>query len=183
MKYHYQRGIVENDKKGHKKAWLAFFATTGIVSYGGFAFATLALNGWPLEPVDKTTALVKSVKPGSLGDHLFVPAINLSANFSNTLVQSGNPRYNNMQIKGSSLSFGATPGALRTASPFFNLDKLREGDEVFLDKDATRYVYRVTNSPERANKKLTLQTKDKSLVAEAIGTVAWHRGKAQLQPL
>lgn len=183
MKYHYQEGITEKDKKGHKKGWLAFFAVMGTAVYGGFLFVNLALNGWPLDPIDKTAKLVKSAKPGSMGDHLFIPAINLSSGFSGSLRQSGHPKEDTVIVNGSPLALAVTPGTLRASSPFFNIDNLKEGDEVFLDNDKTRYAYRISNTPDNKKKKLVMQGKNKKLTAEVIGTVAWHSGQAELKPL
>lgn len=183
MKYHYQQGIVEKDKKSHKKVWLAFFAIIALVGYSGFIFTTLALNGYPLEPIDTTAKLVKNSKPGSLGNHLFIPAINLAESFGSSLSLSGKPEESRVVIKGTQLAPGVTSDSLRAASPFFNIDKLKSGDEIFLDKAGTRYVYRITSSSKSDDGKLVLQSKTTTLVAQAIGTIAWNGGKAQLQPL
>ncbi len=183
MKYHYQQGIVEKDKKGHKKLWVAFLGVTAMTTYSGFVFASLALNGYPLEPIDTTAKLVKSSKPGSFGNHLFIPAINLSSDINSSLLQSGAPEKSDVTLKGSQLAFGVTPDGLRASSPFFNIDKLKEGDEVFLDNNKTRYVYKIDRLPRDNEKKLTLQSKDKKLIAVAVGTIAWSSGKAELQPL
>lgn len=182
MKYHYQQGVTEKDKKGHKKIWLGFFAATGIAVYSGFIFTSLALNGWPLESIDTTAKIVKTTKPGGEGDRLFIPAINLDAKFNNSLVRSGDPKDNDVIVKGNKLAFGVTPNGLRASSPFFNLDKLKVGDQIFLDTAKTRYVYELTDAPGN-NKKITLQSKDKRLTAEAIGILAVRGGKAELRPL
>ncbi len=184
MKYHYQQGVTEKDKKGHKKLWLGFFGTVALIGYGGFIFASLALNGYPLVPIDHTANLVKTSKPGSLGNHLFIPAINLSAPFNDSLSQSGKAQGDHVTVKGAELALGFTPRGLRSVSPFFNLDKLKNGDEVFLDNGSTRFVYRITASPNRDNdKKLTLKGKGKELTAQAIGVIAWNGGKTELRPL
>jgi hypothetical protein len=183
MKYHYQEGITEKDKKGHKKGWLAFFAVIGVTVYGGFLFVNLALNGWPLDPIDKTAKLVKSVKPGSMGDYLFIPAINLSSGFNGSLKQSGSPKNNTVTVSGSPFTLAIAPGSLRSSSPFFNVDNLKEGDEIFLDNEKTRYAYRVSNTPDDEKKKLVLQGKNKKLMAEVIGTIAWQSGQPALKPL
>ena len=183
MKYHYQQGIVEKDKKGHKKGWLAFFVLSGLVVYGGFMFVNLALNGWPLEPIDKTARLVKSTKPGSFGNHLFIPGINLSSDFSQSLKQAGSPKNNNVTIIGNQLSINVTPGGLRLSSPFFNIDNLREGDEIFLDNAKTRYAYKVSKKPDSDKQNLVLKGKNKKITAEVIGKIAWQSGQAKLTPL
>jgi hypothetical protein len=182
MKYHYQQGIIEKDKKGHRKVWLGFFVLFGAIVYGGFVFTTLALNGFPLQSVNTTAALIKTAKPGSLGNHLFIPAINLTAHIGGSLSQSGNPGSGNVILKGSQLAFGLTPNTLRASSPFFNLGQLTTDDQIFLDNNGTRYVYKVTGSLDPGAKKLTLESKGgTTLEAEAIGTVAWDGGSSKIQ--
>lgn len=183
MKYHYQQGIVEKDRKSHRKVWLALFAVAATVVYASFIFTNLALNGWPLEPIDKTAKLVKNTKPGSEGDRLFIPAINLNSGFGSSLKQSGTPTTSSVTVTGTQLAFNVTPDGLRSVSPFFNIDKLKADDEIFLDSAGTRYVYRITDSPHKDSKKLVLQGQGKKLTSEAIGTIAWHGGKAELQAL
>lgn len=180
MKYHYQEGIVEKDKRGHKKAWLGFFVVFSAIAYGGFIFTALALNGYPLQPVDTTAKLVKDTKPGSLGNRLFIPAINVNANLNGPVEQSGDPAKSEVKLSGNQLAPGVTPDGLRSSSPFFNLEKLRSNDEIFLDNGGTRYVYKVVRSSS-SSKKLTLRSDSKSLVAEGVGTVAWHNGSAELK--
>lgn len=180
MKYHYQEGIVEKDIKGHKKAWFSFFVVFTAIAYGGFIFTALALNGYPLQPVDTTAKLVKDTKPGSLGNRLFIPAINLNARVNGSVAQSGNPAASSVKLKGNQLAVGVTPDGLRDSSPFFNLDKLRKDDEIFLDSHGTRYVYRIVTSTS-SSKKLTLQSDHKTLTAEGIGTIAWSKGSNELK--
>ena len=191
MKYHYRQGVTEKDEKSHPKLWITFFVIFALITYAGFCFTTLILNGWPLSKIDETAKVIKQSKPGSMGDRLFIPAINLSVssralNISN---KSDDPGNKNIVIKGSEFGFGATPGTLREASPFFNLSKLKEGDEIFLDKSGTRYAYKVVTIVSDEDKEtetdvaLTLQNGRITKQAQAIGTVAWKNGSSELEEL
>lgn len=180
MKYHYQKGIVEKNKKGHPRLWLGFFIVFALIAYSGFLFAVLNLNGWPLTEVDTTAKTVKIIKPGN--NKIFIPAINLTAG-SGSLKFKGDPSYQDVSVSGSKLAFGLTPDSLRQASPLYNLDQLKIGDEVFLDNQGTRYVYKVVKSVGKDEQKLTIKNKQDTVVAKTVGTIAWNNGKPELESL
>lgn len=180
MKYHYQKGIVEKDKKGHPRLWLGFFGIFGLVAYSGLLFVVLDLNGWPLASVDTTAKIVKTTKPST--NKLFIPAINLVAN-GDSLKFNGDPSYGNITVTGAKLAFGITPDGLRQASPLYNLGQLKVGDEIFLDNQGTRYVYEVAKSVGGDEQKLTIKSNQKTIVAKTIGTIAWNKGKPTLESL
>lgn len=178
MKYHYQQGITQKDKKGHKKSWLGFFVAITVLAYSGLLFTALDLNGWPINGVDTTANIVKTTKPSS--DKIFIPAINVAA-AAGVVKISGDPSYSDVTVSGSSLGFGATPNSLRQASPFYNVDQLKDGDEIFLDNKGTRYVYRVSDSADNDEQKLTIKTNNKTIQAKTVGTIAWENGKPSLE--
>ena len=178
MKYHYQKGIVEKDKKGHKKLWVGFFALFTIVAYSGFLMAVLNLNGWPLTDVASTAHVVQTTKPTS--NKIFIPAINVQANGGDVKLD-GDPSYSDVVVSGPDLGFGITPNSLRQASLFYNIDQLKDGDEVFLDNQGTRYVYKISKKVSEEDSKLTIKTDKKTIVAKTIGTVTWDGGKPMLE--
>lgn len=178
MKYHYQQGIVQKDKKGHKKGWLGFFVIIAVIAYSGFLFAVLNLNGWPVSEVDSTAKVVKTTQPSDT--KLFIPVINLEAN-SGSVKLNGDPSYSDVTVSGSNLGFGVTPDSLRQASPFYNIDQLKTGDEIFLDNQGVRYVYKVTDSVDEDEQKLTIKSSQKTITAKTIGTIAWNNGKPSLE--
>lgn len=178
MKYHYQKGIVQKDKRGHRKGWLGFFIIFTVVAYSGFLFAVLSLNGWPVADVATSANAVKNLKPSS--NKLFIPAINLVADNGNIKIK-GDPSYMDVTVTGPTLGFGVTPNSLRQASLFFNVDELKMGDEIFLDNQGTRYVYKVAKSVSQSDQKLTIQNSKKTIVAKTVGTISWDDGKPTLE--
>lgn len=161
-----------------------FFVLFGAIAYGGLLFSTVALNGWPLSEIDQTAKVVKESKPGATGDRLFIPAINLNVSLQSLQTQGNPGQEGEMSIKGRELGFGLTPDALRTASPFFNLNRLKDGDEVFLDKNGVRYAYKITSSSkEDEGRALVLGNGKQTKKAEIIGTVAWKNGSSELEAL
>ncbi|MEK7621416.1 MAG: hypothetical protein AAB395_03630 [Patescibacteria group bacterium] len=178
MKYHHQKGIIQKDKKGHKKLWFVFFVLMIIATYCAMMFTVLDLNGWPLSEVDATAKTVKTTKPTD--NKLFIPAINVTADNSSVKL-SGDPSYDDVTASGSDVGFGITPSSLRKSSPFYNLDQLKDGDEIYLDSEGIRYVYKVTKSVGEEEQKLTIKTKQDTIVAKTIGTVSWNNGKPALE--
>ncbi len=178
MKYHYQKGIVEKDKKGHRKLWLGFFSIFAVVSYSGFLFAVVNMNGWPLSDISSTANIVKTTKPEN--NKIYIPAINLATN-SNSVKLDGDPSYSDVVVTGPDLGFGITPTSIRQASVFYNIGQLRDGDEVFLDSQGTRYVYKVSKTVSEDDSKLTIKNGNKTIVAKTIGTIAWNDGKPTLE--
>jgi hypothetical protein len=179
MRYDYKKGVIEKDKNGHKKLWLGFFGIFIIALYSGVLATTLFLNGWPFDSFDETAKVVKATKPSKDSDKLYIPVLNLENKLEGSLKISGKPGRGEAKIDGSEFGLGITPGSLRNASPFFNLSKLKDGDEIFVDKNGVRYAYKV-KSKIKDNDQLILKTKSVKITAEPIGTVAWQDGKAQL---
>lgn len=178
MKYHYQKGIVERDKRGHPKLWLGFFLTFTFITYSGFLFAVLNLNGWPISDISTTAKTVKTTKPTN--SKILIPAINVVADGS-SLKFKGDPSYSDVTISGSSFGVGFTPSSLREASPLYSLDQLQKGDEVFLDSEGVRYVYQVTDFVDENDQKLTIKSSQKTVFAKTVGTIDWDSGRPRLE--
>lgn len=179
MKYHYQEGV--SDKKEGSKVKLVFFSVVGLfaIGYAGLLSLTPALNGWPLAPVDETANALQSSNPGEKGNKLYIPRINVSSPIDNLSLE-GNPSKEDdkVTIQGESFQLGLTPQQTRENSPFYYLDKLQSGDEIFIDYSNTRYAYRV-NSKDGSN--LTLKSSSGATInAEAVGTVARENGKLEV---
>jgi hypothetical protein len=181
MKYHRHQGVIEKDKKGHKKLWVGFFATIAIVAYGGFLFVTTLLNGWPIESYDKTAQIIKTTKPGQDGNKLYIPVINMRSVIGESITQAGRVG-EQLKLSGNKLAPGLTPTSIRQASPFYNLDQLKEGDQVFLDNNGVRYAYEVVNVTDEDNK-LTMTNGEVTRVAKVVGKISWQDGKPVLESL
>lgn len=149
-----------------------------VVAYGGLLFTVLDLNGWPLSEIDTTAKIIKTTKPTST--KIYIPAINLAADGGSVKIK-GDPSFSDVTVSGSRIGFGVTPASLREASPFYNLSMVKSGDEIFLDNQGTRYVYKVSDSVGPEDTKLTIKTNQKTVVAKTVGTVTWDSGKANLQ--
>lgn len=179
MKYHYQDGISE--KKEGSKFKLVFLSVVGVlvVGYGGLVSLAPVLNGWPLTPIDETANVLQSSNPGDKGNKLYIPRLNVASPASSLAIEGDPTEEENVTIQGQSFQLGLTPEQTRQNSPFYYLDKLKNGDEIFLDYNNTRYAYRVDNKNDSS---LTLKSSSGATVkAEAVGTVARENGKLEIQ--
>lgn len=181
MKYHYQDGISEKQEGGKLK--LVFFGIFGfaILGYASLLALTPVLNGWPLIPVDQTANALESSDPGDQGNKLYIPRLNINTPIS-SLELKGNPSSaESVTIKGQSFQLGLTPEQTRQNSPFYYIDQLKSGDEIFLDFKDTRYAYRVSSKDDS---NLTLKSSSGATIkAEAVGTVARENGKLEVEDL
>jgi sortase A len=59
--------------------------------------------------------------------------------------ENGNPeKGGNFVLSAHRFQMGLTPGQTNTNSPFYHIDKLKEGDEIYVDYNYKRYVYVIT---------------------------------------
>ncbi|MCA9339016.1 hypothetical protein KC939_01590 [Candidatus Saccharibacteria bacterium] len=180
MKYHYQEGISDRKEGGKLKLVLLSIVALAAIGYTGFISLTPALNGWPLTPIDETADALESSNPGEKGNQLYIPRLNVSSPIDNLSLE-GNPSKEDdkVTIQGKSFQLGLTPQQTRESSPFYYLDKLQSGDEIFLDYNNTRYAYRVSSKDDS---NLTLKSSSGATIkAEAVGTVARENGKLEVE--
>lgn len=59
--------------------------------------------------------------------------------------ENGNPeKGGNFVLSAHRFQMGFTPGQTNTKSPFYHIDKLKEGDEIHVDYNYKRYAYVIT---------------------------------------
>ena len=184
MKYHYQEGISDSKKEGSKLK-IAFFSFVGlfVVGYVGLLALTPVLSGWPLVPIDDTANALQSSDPGSNGNKLYIPRLNVASPAADLTIEGDPSQEENVTIQGKKFQLAATPQQTRQASPFYYLEKLQNGDEIFLDYNNTRYAYRVTTGDDASEEgMLTLRSSGGTTIkAQAVGTVARENGKLEVQ--
>lgn len=184
MRYHYQRGATR-DRRG--KIGFAKIAIVGIIGligagYGAFLAALPGLGGWPINRGDETANQVRVTQPGGNGDKIYIPKLNVA-----TTIGTGEASLSGQlgagkqaTISAGKFGIGPTPAQTLAKSPFYRLDKLANGDELFVDLNGTRYAYEVSDDKAAG---LELQTSDKSVTIKAkpIGVVAWNGGEPRIE--
>lgn len=116
---------------------------------------------------------------------------------------SGNPKDGgNFVIAAHRFNLGLTPEKTRAKSPFYHIDQLAVGDQVYIDYEGLRYAYQITEKkavPETAveieekttDNRLTLYSCELAgpkagrdvVIAKRLGTVAWENGKPAIKTL
>jgi LPXTG-site transpeptidase (sortase) family protein len=213
MRYEYRRGIQK------PKRWWVTLPVAGAIfavymAFNAFAPAIPLYASAPDETVKKLTAS----KPALNENRLFIPKINVNVatfpgegteipSLANGAVhrspQSGNPKDGgNYVIAAHRFQLGYTPQQTREKSPFYHLDKLGAGDEVYVDFDGVRYAFKITErkfvdptdpavEARTDRDRLTLYSSELTgpastreiVVAEPVGTIVWINGAPKLKTL
>lgn len=159
VRYHYREGVTLEKKKSR---WFLIFISIIIFAAAAYVAAvylapqlvTVPLTGLT---VDATDQKIKGSKAGQYGDRLFVPQINVDVAIrlggdKNQLndgawqrdTNLGDPeKGGNVVLSGYKFTLDMTPQGARAKSPFYNLGKLKAGDELTLDYKNKRYIYKV----------------------------------------
>ena len=209
MRYHHLEGATQ--KRSSKMRWPVSLLLLGLVVG---AYVTVNVNAPLLQGIDgrspeATAQKLLSAKPGSDGNRLYIPQINVDIPIvegeDRAALERGalhrnadiNPATGGAFVLGArDLRAGATPAETKARSPFYHLDKLQPGDELFVDWGGKRYVYEVkkrvmvegmASLTEAALTEqdpiLTLYVaddtgnlgRDVAVRAEKVGTVAWGK--------
>lgn len=211
MRYEYRRGIQKP-----KRWWVALpVIGVGVGAYVLFNSLAPAMPLYAAAP-DETVKKLTASKPALNENRLYIPKINvdiatvpiedneapaLEKGAAHRSPESGNPKDGgNYVLAAHRFQLGFTPQQTRVKSPFYHIDKLSAGDEVYVDYDGVRYAYKVTvhkfvdpNAVEIENKTeqntLTLYSHELSgpeaarevVIAEPVGTIVWVNGAPKLK--
>ena len=170
-------------------------------------------------PVDATAKKLVAQKPNLAENRLYIPKINvdvavvkingdektaLEKGAVHRAPDSGNPaKGGNFVLAAHRFQLGFTPDQTRQKSPFYHIDQLNTGDQLYVDYYGTRYAYEVTERkdvPQNATEiedrtdsaQLTLyscelagpQAGREVVLAKPIGTVAWDdSGAPKIKPI
>lgn len=210
MRYHHRIGATQ--KQSSNKRWLVGVPFLALLVGG---YVTINMNAPLLQGIDgrsseATAQKLLSVQPGKDGNRLYIPQINIDIPIAEGADTSAleygaahspegksTPDSSGMFVLGARhLRIGMTPAETKTKSPFYHLDKLQPGDELFVDWQGKRYVYEVKKQvmvddiaalPQTASEggapSLALYTatedgdleRDVAVKAERVGTVAWGK--------
>lgn len=218
MRYNYRSGVDKT--KSRSKLWLVL-PVLGLVIGGYVLVNTLSpvisiMDG----PTDATAKRLVAEKPNLDENRLYIPKINVDVavvdiNGNETAAlekgaihrapESGNPADGgNFVLAAHRFQLGLTPEQTRKKSPFYHIDQMQTGDQVYIDYKGTRYAYEVTDKKDvpkdateierRSDKdQLTIYSCELSgpeagrevVFAKPIGTITWDSGNGtpKLKPL
>lgn len=161
MKYHYRDGVTFDRKR---PTWILWLVLTIVCIAGVYVAANYLapqLVSMPLSDKstpDATMNTMQATKPKAGEQHLYIPQLNVDLPIATggdkvealrgsawQESEVGDIEEGTAIIKLHAIRFmlGATPWDSRDQSPFFNLDKLQAGNELYIDLDGNRYAFRV----------------------------------------
>lgn len=149
-------------KQSHWRRNLSIFFAIILLGIGAYVLVTALTPGLDVPaltgkiPHDTEKKLEK--KPGSYGNRLYIPQINVdvavvTGNDSSALEkgawhrrpENGDPeRGGNFVLSAHRFVMSFTPQGTTLKSPFYNIDKLAVGDPLFVDYNGKRYQYNIT---------------------------------------
>lgn len=214
MKYDYRNG-AQKQKRSPK--FLLALPLFGLIGGGYLLVNTLApAITTPFDQPDVTAQKLTRQAPVINENRLYIPQINvdvavvtgqsdatLERGAWHRVPENGDPtRGGNFVLSAHRFNLGMTPTQTRAKSPFYHIDKLKEGDQLYVDFDGIRYAYAVTKTykvdrtateiEQRSDSpKLTLYSCDlrgekagrEVVEAEPVGTIAWDGGTPKLKTL
>lgn len=214
MKYDLRSGI-QKQKRGSKL--LVVLPLLGLIGGGYLLVNTLSpAISTPFDQPNVTAQKLIRKEPVINENRLYIPQINvdvaivagqtdaaLELGAWHRSPENGSPTSGgNFVLSAHRFNLGMTPSQTRAKSPFYHIDKLKVGDQLYVDFEGTRYAYEITKSykVERTateieqrsqTPKLTIYSCDlrgekagrEVVEAEPVGTIAWDGGTPKLKTL
>lgn len=177
-RYHYRDGVTLEKKRGR-----AFLIILGVLIFAAAAYIAAIYLAPQMVTVPFTSATSDSVgrkiqqsKAGQDGDRLYLPQINvevpLAAGGGSDALDAGawlkdttigEPgQGGNTVVSARHFTWEMTPLWAKQKSPFYNLGKINQGDDVTLDYKGTRYVYRIDKRVEGASTSQLMKKTDEA---------------------
>ncbi len=215
MKYNYQTGISEHKRRN---PLLVVVPLVGLLG-GGYLLANTLAPALPVDFTGQASAVTKTLtqrQPDITSDRLYVPKIGVDVSIAvgvneSTLAggawhrvpENGDPiEGGNFVLAAHRFHLGYTPQQTRAQSPFYHIDSLQNGDQIYVDYKGTRYAYEVTRRYKVAEtdvyieapsteSKLTMYSCDlrgatagrEVIEAKPVGTIDWLDGSPKLKVL
>ena len=213
MRYEYGKRIQKP-----KRWWVVLPVLAFVV--GGYAFFSSLGPALPIyaRAPEETAKKLTATKPALNENRLYVPKINVdlvavAIDGNETLAlsqgaiqrspESGNPRDGgNYVLAAHRFQLGLTPQQTHDKSPFYHMDKLDEGDDVYVDYEGIRYAYKVVQRKlvDSTSPDIEMKTEDDQLtlfslelsgpgstrevvIAKPTGTIVWQDGAPKLKTL
>lgn len=211
MRYRYKDGV--NAKRGSNKL-LTIVPVVGLMA-GGYILVNTFSPALPSNLTGEQQAVSKIVtqqQPNLDENRLYVPKIGIDVEIVTGVTEetleggawhrkpeNGDPSGGNFVLAAHRFNLGYTPGQTRAKSPFYHIDLLDDGDEIYVDYDGQRYAYKVNKKykvdsnagqieDRSKNAKMTLYSCDlrgpiegrEVVEAELVGSVAWDSGKPRI---
>ena len=215
MKYHYASGIVGAKKRNPLLVVVPLLSLLG----GGYLLANTLYPSLPVDVTGQASAVTKVLtqrQPDLTSDRLYVPKIGVDIAIVTGITdktleggawhrapENGDPvTGGNFVLAAHRFNLGLTPQQTRARSPFYHINDLNPGDEIYVDFHGVRYAYQVTKRYQVPDTEVSIEapTKDARLTmyscdlrgaqagrevveARPVGTVAWLDGGPKLKTI
>lgn len=213
------RYTLRDGKENKRRRWPVLFAMI-LLGSGLYLLYNTFSPVLPNPTVDSQATVKKlSTSQPTIGDNrVYMPQINvdvpiveltsdeteaqaLDKGAIHRAKDSGNPKDGgNYVIAAHRFTLGVTPNQTRLKSPFYHIDEMQVGDQIYVDYAGTRYAYKVFKKQTVAATDVAIEnrTTDSQLTiyscglsgsrdgrevlfAKPIGTVTWLDGQAKIQ--
>lgn len=215
MRYSYHTGAERKKKKT-----APILLGVGLLVAGSYILLTSLAPAIPDWTGDvQATAKKLTVTQPTVGDNrLYIPQINvdvavvevekgqteaaaLDRGAIHRAPENGNPSDGgNYVLAAHRFTMGATPQQTRLKSPFYHINELAVGDQLYLDYNGTRYVYKVTEKKQVAATQVSIESRTEEpqltlysctlsgardgrevIIAKPVGTVQWQDGTPKIK--
>lgn len=215
MTYNYRMGVSTKPKN---YGFLAIIPVIGIIGGMYLLANTLAPNLPPdaAGEVSQVTQKLTKRQPTLKENRLYVPKLGVDVAIVEGVTEStleggawhrqpgnGDPAGGgNFVLAAHRFNLGLTPQQTRAKSPFYHIDKLGDGDDIYVDFKGVRYAYKVktrykvasndVHIEDRTEKpRLTMYSCDirgpkagrEVVEALPVGTIAWVNGSPKLNTI
>lgn len=212
MTYNHRTGST----KKHTKKPVAAFLIGCMLLIGVYVGVNILGAAVPSSVVGETNQVAYALtkrQPDIKADKLYVPKIGVDVDVVvgvneqtleggawHRLPENGDPvTGGNFVLAAHRFNLGLTPMQTRAKSPFYHIDKLQKGDDIYVDYQGVRYAYKVSRMYKVASNQVEIEARTKSAqltmyscdlrgpekgreVIEAlpVGTIAWTNGQPRL---
>lgn len=161
MHYHYELGAMR--ERGHAKRWLGVLLLATLllgVTYGALLYTVPRLVTVPFTDKADPNATARKIETSKPSRNtLYIPQLNIEVPLligggADSLAQGAWQQDASKKIEegdtvavcAQAFSLESTPWQTRQRSPFYNLGRLDNGDQLVLDYKGHRYAYKVTHT-------------------------------------
>lgn len=213
MNYNYRTGAKIQKKRAPLVLVLAIFLLGGGLYIGANSLGA-AVPASVMGETEMVTEKLTKRQPEIKQNRLYVPKLGvdvavLTGVDEKTLEggawhrepQNGDPvSGGNFVLAAHRFNLGLTPYQTRAKSPFYHIDKLQNGDDIYVDYSGVRYAYKVSKLYKVDSNQVSIEsrTKDSQITmyscdlggpekgravieAKPVGTIAWLNGQPKLK--
>lgn len=215
MNYNYRTGATSYRTRKPWLLLLSFLVLVGGLYLGANALGA-AVPASVMGESEMVTQKLTKRQPELKQNRLYVPKIGVDVEVVTGVdekaleggawhrqPQNGDPvSGGNFVLAAHRFNLGLTPFDTRAKSPFYHIDKLQAGDDIYVDYGGVRYAYKVESMYKVGSEQTSIEARSKSpkltmyscniagpekgrdvIEAAPVGTIAWLNGQPKLKSI